>query len=525
MKKIFTLLFFTISIGSFAQQAKTTAAFTAGNLVVYRVGDGSAALSSSATPIFLDEFTPTGTLVQSIPMPTTVIGANRILTAAGSSTSEGYITLSPNNQYLWIGGYDAAPGTATVASAASTNRTIGRVDASGTVNTSTYFTEVNGNIRGVTGASNGTDIWATTSSGGVRYLPFGNATTSTQLSTTPTNTRAINIFGGNLYITAASGAYDGVAQVGTGLPTTSGQTTTALNGFPTATGPSSYAFAMKPSGDVLYVADDRTTGAGGIQKWTLSAGTWTLQYTLAVNATTGARGLTVNWNTPNPTIYATANNSSGNTLVSVVDQGSAPGTFTTLATAVTNTQFRGVTFTPGTILPLNLTSFTATLSDNKVNVNWTTANEVNVAGYEIQRSVNGKDFMPITLVQAENAGTTKQYSYTDPRAVPGTSYYRLKMTDKDGSYKYSLIATIKTSMVGVSLYPNPVRSNLTIQHESADKGATVSIIGMSGKQLISVNLLPGAVQTTIEAAKLAPGVYMVVYTNNGQKHTKQFIKE
>lgn len=177
------------------------------------------------------------------------------------------------------------------------------------------------------------------------------------------------------------------------------------------------------------------------------------------------------------------------------------------------------------VLPLNLLSFAATLSSEKVNVEWTTANEVNVAGYEIQRSVNGKDFMPISLINAENSGSTKQYSYTDSRAVAGMSYYRLKMTDKDGSFKYSTIATIKNNVVGLSIFPNPVKTAITIQHESAEKGATVSIVGISGKQLVSVNLQAGAVQTTIDAAKLAPGAYMVIFVNNGQKQTKQFIKE
>jgi hypothetical protein len=176
-------------------------------------------------------------------------------------------------------------------------------------------------------------------------------------------------------------------------------------------------------------------------------------------------------------------------------------------------------------LPLQLTSFNATLSDNKVNVEWTASNEVNVAGYDIERSVNGKDFMPISMVAAANTGSTKQYAYTDPRAVSGVSYYRLKMKDSDGSFKYSQIATVKTSIIGVSLYPNPVKSAVTVQHEGAVKGATISIVGMSGKQLISLNVQAGAVQTTIEAAKLAPGAYMVIFTNNGVKQTKQFIKE
>src|SRR5262249_17571744 len=74
--------------GAFAPTHSVYAAsFTSGNLVVYRVGDGSAALGSGATAVFLDEYTPGGVLVQSIALPTTISGANRRLTASGSATS------------------------------------------------------------------------------------------------------------------------------------------------------------------------------------------------------------------------------------------------------------------------------------------------------------------------------------------------------------------------------------------------------------------------------------------------------
>ena len=59
------------------------APFTAGNIVVYRVGDGGAATTSAAAPVFLDEYTPatpTWTLVQSVPMPVADSGANQMLT-------------------------------------------------------------------------------------------------------------------------------------------------------------------------------------------------------------------------------------------------------------------------------------------------------------------------------------------------------------------------------------------------------------------------------------------------------------
>ena len=67
--------------------AQTFAApFTAGNVVIYRVGDGIGSLVNTGNPVFLDEYTPAGVLVQSIAMPTVVIGLNRRLVASGIAT-------------------------------------------------------------------------------------------------------------------------------------------------------------------------------------------------------------------------------------------------------------------------------------------------------------------------------------------------------------------------------------------------------------------------------------------------------
>ena len=85
----------------------STMPFTPGDLVVYRVGTGSGALGSTATAVFLDEYSPTGTLVQSIAASTADSGSTHILTAGGTATSEGELNLSPNGQFLTLTGYDA----------------------------------------------------------------------------------------------------------------------------------------------------------------------------------------------------------------------------------------------------------------------------------------------------------------------------------------------------------------------------------------------------------------------------------
>ncbi|MBI5434769.1 MAG: DUF3616 domain-containing protein, partial [Planctomycetes bacterium] len=321
-------------------------AFTPGNLVVVRVGDGSAALTSAATVVFLDEYTPSGTLVQTLALPTTTSGAQLRFTNNGTATSEGFITLSSDGLYLVHGGYDAAPGTAAVSgtTSAANPRVVARWDLAGNLDTSTGLTDAHsaGNIRSV--ASDGTSFWTAGSNASVRYAAALGATTTTQLATTPTNCRVVGIEGGQLYVSNASGAFQGVSTVGTGLPTTSGQTITLLPGFPTTSGPSSYDYFFADA-STLYVADDRTSTSGGIQKWTLSAGTWTLQYTLnPVGA--GCRGITGVVNAGVATLFATTTASNANTLVTVTDTG-AGSTFTTIAATGTNTALRGVRFIPG----------------------------------------------------------------------------------------------------------------------------------------------------------------------------------
>src|SRR5215510_13976670 len=94
------------------------AAFTPGDLVIYRVGTGGLVdnLTAAATAVFLDEYTPGGVLVQTLPMPTVDSGANQTLTASGTATSEGLLTRSTDGRYLVLTGYDAPLRTGNVAS-------------------------------------------------------------------------------------------------------------------------------------------------------------------------------------------------------------------------------------------------------------------------------------------------------------------------------------------------------------------------------------------------------------------------
>ena len=334
--------------------AQTPKAFTPGNYVVVRLGDGTAALTSAAAATSLLEYTPTGTLVQTLALPVADAGPNLALTEAGSATADASLTRSADGRYLILAGYNATPGTAALAAtaAATTNRLVGRIAADGSINTTTRISDAfsGGNIRGAASV-NGAAFYVVGSVKGVVYSTLGSAGPSTAISKdTPTNLRTINIVDNNLYISTSSGNTQGLAQVGTGLPTSAGQAIAGLPGFPTTTGPSPYAFFFTdqsptvPGPDVVYVADDRSTG-GGIQKWSLVGGTWTLNGTITGTAVRGLAG-----SSSGNTVSLVA--SGGGGLYAVADNAgynAAPSTATlpaAIATAGTNMVFRGVAPAP-----------------------------------------------------------------------------------------------------------------------------------------------------------------------------------
>ncbi|MEI9807460.1 MAG: hypothetical protein WDO16_06000 [Bacteroidota bacterium] len=96
----------------FLSTFNANAQFTPGRLVVLQVGDGSAALTNAATPVFLKEFSTAGVAGFSVAIPASGSSA---LTMSGSATSEGLITRSSDGFSIIVPGYNANAGTAAIA--------------------------------------------------------------------------------------------------------------------------------------------------------------------------------------------------------------------------------------------------------------------------------------------------------------------------------------------------------------------------------------------------------------------------
>jgi trimeric autotransporter adhesin len=423
------VLLLTASIAS-------AAAFTPGNIVVYRVGTGSGAVASTATAVFVDEYTQAGVLVQSVALPTTTVGAQHALTSSGTSSAEGMMTRSNDGRYLILPGYDAAIGTAIATSAS--NRVIARIDSTAAIDTSTFETGTAGNIRGAT-STNGTTIWYGASNNGYRSTTFGSSLASTSLNSTLTNGRTINVFSGQLYCGASTGTntFRGVSAIGTGTPTTTGQTITRLPGLSDAANPSSYNFFFADlSGsvaglDTLYIADDSTNT---IQKWSLVSGTWTLNGNITAS---GVRGLTGSVQNGNVLLFGTTGgtgSTGGGTIYKVTDTAgynAAPSTTTAsnIATAATNTAFRGVAFVPQASPTVVSVSRVGATPTNASSVSFTVVFSQMVTG------VDASDFS-LTTTGVSGASITGVTGSGDTYTVTvntgtGDGTIRLDVTDND----------------------------------------------------------------------------------------------
>jgi len=351
----------------FVTASVPAAPFTAGNLVVYRIGNGTGSLLNTGNPVFLDEFTPAGVLVQSIALPTAVNGTQKRLIASGTAGSEGQMTRSADGRYLVMSGYDATPphsSSLTGTASATVNRVIGRVDALGNMDTSTALTDAYdaNNFRGAS-SSDGTHFWiagnGNSTTGGVRYVASLGATTSTQLSTTNNNLRQPAIVGGQLYVSSGNGSTVRLGTVGSGLPSTAGQTITTLPGYPVTQSPNAFVLLdlneTVAGVDTLYIADDGGT-TGGILKYSFDGSTWTARGSAgaAADAYRGLTASTFQLPSPGVNLYAVRKGGGGATgggeVVSLPDSsgstGTLSGTPTLLVTAAPNTAFRGIAFAP-----------------------------------------------------------------------------------------------------------------------------------------------------------------------------------
>lgn len=338
-------------VAAFVLRAEAAAPyFGPGNLAILSLGNSSQPLNNSGNTIFVQQFYTNGVLVSSIMVPDAGTGAMLI---SGTAASEGGLTRSADHTSLVFGGYStnlgAITGSLSKQTGAALPRAIGRVDARGLFSMAASSTTVYSanNIRGAT--SDGTNgFWTAgagdaTTPGGTWY--FNPPQPPVDVQVDGGNTLCVKIMADSLYFSTQKGTTGIYVFSGPGLPRAGAATNLLI-----ATGSSSQpaGFDMDLGQTIMYVADQRVTGGGGIQKWTNNAGVWGLAYTLPTGNASGAFAVAADFSGAAPVLYATTVDSASsntNRLVKIIDSGAA-ATPTLLASSGAHSAFRGLDWVP-----------------------------------------------------------------------------------------------------------------------------------------------------------------------------------
>lgn len=174
-----------------------------------------------------------------------------------------------------------------------------------------------------------------------------------------------------------------------------------------------------------------------------------------------------------------------------------------------------------TILPITLSTFTAVSNQRNTDLRWTTSSETNASHFGVQRSRDGYNWENVVKVTAVGeSNTLQEYDYVDINAIDevndeGHLYYRLVLTDLDGSYEYSDMQKVKfdtSSTTIFSVYPNPTiqRVSLDMKGYIIDQNTSVSLFDASGRLVLQNAIENTNYEIDLKSAGLSAGVYTIM---------------
>jgi hypothetical protein len=171
---------------------------------------------------------------------------------------------------------------------------------------------------------------------------------------------------------------------------------------------------------------------------------------------------------------------------------------------------------PQGVLPVELTFFNAAIVSNTAVLKWQTASEENNAGFEVERSTDGKNFERLGFVEGHGTTTEVQdYNYIDYEMKVGIAYYSLKQVDFDGNYEYSNIVYVNFKSESESrLFGNVVETELRIT------GSGTALVFNSFGQVVKTLQLTESNIVTIDVSSYAKGIYYIRLKNE----TLRFVK-
>ncbi|RYY62275.1 MAG: T9SS type A sorting domain-containing protein [Chitinophagaceae bacterium] len=177
-------------------------------------------------------------------------------------------------------------------------------------------------------------------------------------------------------------------------------------------------------------------------------------------------------------------------------------------------------------LPISIVEFKASARDCSIQLDWETADAAQFRGFEVERSINGMNFVNIGTLPY-NEGQDK-YTFRDESAPDASLVYRLKLVDLDSRYTYSKLVRTEApcgAATAVSIYPNPVSSEVWVKtRQLIDRIEIINMTGQPVQVIRALNGSSGTIKVTLDA-KIPDGMYLIRTTAaDGKVTTKQLMK-
>lgn len=186
----------------------------------------------------------------------------------------------------------------------------------------------------------------------------------------------------------------------------------------------------------------------------------------------------------------------------------------------------GLGVAPGGVVTVGLLNFNAAPQGKAVSLDWQTSSEINSRNFDVEFSIDGVKFNKIgTVATVGNSTTPTSYSFLHTTPINGLNYYRLKQVDQDGSFKYSVIRTVKFgTRTAVYPMPNPTTDGVALISNVAGTVKSVMVYSMDGKKMQQIeNYSYGK---TIDMSRYAPATYLLRVTNqDGTTEVFQVLKK
>jgi len=170
-------------------------------------------------------------------------------------------------------------------------------------------------------------------------------------------------------------------------------------------------------------------------------------------------------------------------------------------------------------LPVTLTDFTATCTNEGTLIAWTTDSEINNDYFVVQKSYDAVNYFDLETKQgAGNSNAVHNYSVIDNATSNGNVYYRLKQVDFDGSTTYhnviaSNCAKNNFDVSNITFTDNQVSFNITSTYNEAMQ---VYVYDYRGRKIAdkSIVVKEGINPISLSNLKISTGIYMLSIIGN-----------